>query len=339
MKHFIHLSLCLLLFSCTNDTKPTYEPLDTKNVERLGSQTVNDNFKFGFADRILVHDSILIVFDQMQECKLQIFNKETGELINSTGRRGQGPNELIQPSNVAINHSAATLSIYDYAKGALLECSLDDLTSSDPTVWLTSELPDYEVRPNSVIPAGDNVIALHGRPRFSLSKNGRVTAATDSFPTWPEQEEREESATRLFYLTRTLWDVHPDGKKIVQGTAMGCILHVLDISDSSITPESDKYFLKPVFSFIKGQIGPTAETVYGFSCLQTTDKNIYATLHGVANPTVFPSSIYIFDWEGNPIKRLDTDRQIISFAVDEPSGDIYAIALDSNNEQIIARMR
>lgn len=338
MRQLVNLSLCLLLFSCAKNEKPAYEPLETGNIQQLSSQTINDSFKLGYAEKILVHDSLLVVFDQMQECNIQIFNKETGEHIASTGRRGQGPNELIQPVNVAIDESTGTLSIYDIARGALLECSLENLTSTDPTVWHTRELPDYEVRPNAVIPAGGNIVARHGRPRFSLSKNGSITATMDSLPSWPEPDTCDEPGRRMFYLTTTLWDVRPDGEKIVQGTMIGSILHILDIDGSSITPAADRYFHKPVFSSVKGQIGPTPETVYGFACLRATDSNIYATIHGTANPTTYPTSIYVFDWEGNPKKKLDTDRQIISFTVDEPAGDIYAIVLDDNNEQTIARM-
>lgn len=65
----------------------------------------------------------------------------------------------------------------------------------------------------------------------------------------------------------------------------------------------------------KGQIETLPETIYGFTCLQATDKFIFATLHGVANPTVFPSSVYMFDWGGRLLKKHLQINKFIAFCV------------------------
>ena len=142
----------------------------------------------------------------------------------------------------------------------------------------------------------------------------------------------------MFFLSQSLWAVRSDGKKMVQATILDSIMQIDNVYKSSIEPVVERYFHQPIYSVPKGQIEPLPETIYGFACLQATDQYIYATLHGVSNPTVYPSTIYRFDWEGNLVKRFLTDQQIVCFTVDEQANQLYAVVLGADKEQKLVRL-
>lgn len=328
---FIILATAITLSSCSSSDSIVYESLDTGTSESLQSRMVNDSFEFGFASKIWVYDSLLIVYDEMQEEKIQFFHKESGQHLASFGRIGQGDKELITPANGSVNKRTGIFSLYDYARGNLLSCRLSDYRNA----WFTMNLPEYEVRPKEVIPVGtDDLVALHGRPRFTKAHQGEVTASFDQFPLLPEHPDEEQEA-RMFFLSQSLLAVKPDGEKMVQATTLGSIMQVFDLKESSIKPVFEKYFHQPIFAVQKGQIQSLPETIYGFSCLQATDRSIYATIHGVTLPTEFPGTVYQFDWKGKLQKRLVTDRQLVCFAVDEATEKIYAVVLGENREQML----
>lgn len=324
----------LIACSCNRTKTITYEGLEADATETLKAQPLNDTFEFGFASKILQHDSLLIVFDEMQPEMIQFFSKESGRLLGSFGRRGQGDKELVAPSNLAINHQDGTLSIYDYARGKLIACNLNDSPYTNPDAWFTIDLPDYETSPSAVIPVGgDEFVAQHGKPRFTKASGKEIVATIDDFPTI--SEESDESTSRMFFVSQSLLAVSPDGKKMAQSTTLGSILQLIDVKESAIEPYATRYFHKPIFSVVNGQIGTLDETIYGFACLDAKDEHIYATLHGVANPTAFPNTIHVFDWDGNLIKKLSTDQQICCFTVDENNGKAYAIAISGEGEQML----
>jgi len=327
--------LSILFCSCTQTETPIYESLDATSTETLKFHPLNDTFEFGYASKILQYDSLLIVYDEMQEEKIQFFHKKSGRHLGAFGRIGQGDKELVSPANLSINKSNAILSLYDYAKGQLLACKLTDSPITNPEAWYTIDLPEYEIRPKSVIPLTDNeFVALNGKPRFTKARGNEVIASFDLFPILPKQEA-DDPTTRMFFLSQSLLDVKPDGQKMVEGTIVGSIMQIFDLKSSAIESSAVRYFHKPIFSVQKGQIGMLPETIYGFTCLHATDKYIYATLFGVANPTVYPNSIYIFDWKGNLVKRFSTDQQICCFCVDEQDGKIYTMVISGSGEQIL----
>ncbi len=174
---------------------------------------------------------------------------------------------------------------------------------------------------------------MHGSPRFTKACGGEVLSSFDSYPVLPDNHGEE--ITRMFFLSQSIWDISPDGQKMVQATTLGSILQIFDLKTAAIKSSAIRYFHKPIFAEQKGQIEMLPETIFGFSCIQATDRYIYATLHGVANPTVFPDSIYVFDWNGNLIKKLSTDQQICCFCVDEQNCKIYAMVMNEAGEQIL----
>ncbi len=178
---------------------------------------------------------------------------------------------------------------------------------------------------------GTDYISTHGIPRIIMSNRNDIVSKYDTFPEIPGLD-LNESTERMYFLTQSLWDIRPDGKKMIIGTTIGSILEILDIENSGIKSSVTKCFQKPIFDIQNGQIVFTNQTIFGFACISVTDKYIYATIHGISNPTEFPRTIYVFDWNGNLKKKFNTGRQICTFAADQDNSKLYALAINEKGE-------
>lgn len=323
-------AVCMLAGSCSFQ-KTADDALSGVKTENLKAETLNDSFAFGFANKMLVYDTLLIIYDVLQDEKLQFFSKTSGQHLGSFGRIGQGDKEVISPSNISVSTRAGLFSLYDYDRGTLLACPLERLGKLDPDDWFTIHVPDYPIRPHEIAALGEGAfVSMHGKPRLAITKDGSMT----EFDDYPDL--LDEDSQRMFMLTQSLWAVSPDGKKMVQATNIGSLMDIFRMDESGIIPVTEKCYHKPIFDVQKGQITPKPETVYGFVALSVTDDHVYATMHGVANPTRFPDSIFRFDWSGHPEMKFMTDQQIVSFCVDD--NKVYAIVIGEDNEQRLVSM-
>lgn len=329
----ISFSLLLYLSACSHRPQNEINQLEATPVEKLQTIVLNDTFEFGSPNGIIVYDSLLIVYDNLHQNKLHFFDKEKGNHLWEFGRIGQGEKELIQPSGMTLNLTAGVLTIYDYAKRSLLACKVEDLGKFNSENWYVIPIPEYQILPKVVVPLGENrYFSIHGKPRMTYWKDN-VKLEYDTYP-----EFLDEDSKRMFMLTESLLNISPDGKRLVQATTLGILMDFFEISDNGIKQVSENCYTKPLYEVQKGQIALLPESVYGFSCLSSTNNHLFATLHGKVRPTKYPTDIYQYDWDGNLKKKLETGKPIVSFAVDGLTEDIYAIYMDEANDQTLIKL-
>jgi len=101
-----------------NSTSITLEIVDSIGIEMGDSAYV-----FGaIEDAAILQDGSIMVLDGTY-CNLRTYSAQ-GELISTTGRRGEGPGELGHPMNI-YNWGDGTVGIMDFYKGGLNRFSLD----------------------------------------------------------------------------------------------------------------------------------------------------------------------------------------------------------------------
>ncbi|MCM1450355.1 MAG: TolB-like 6-bladed beta-propeller domain-containing protein [Clostridiales bacterium] len=272
--------------------------------------------------------------DEMHSEILQFFNKDSGLFLGSIGSIGQGAKELIMPANMSKSDCVGIFSIYDYGRGNMLVSDLTAIGGLSDDSWRNIGIPDYKIKPKELTLVGENrFVSLQGHPRFTIADYNEAKVTYDQFPELLKNLNYEEDVIRMFLLSQTLWAVSPDGQKMVQATTIGSIIQFFKLKESSIELVSEHCYHVPIFESLNGQIGTLPETIYGFIGLFATDKNVYATMHGISDPKVFPNYIYKYDWSGKLINRYDTGRQICSFCVDDQSKKIYAVSIGENGEQ------
>lgn len=337
MKKWLYIGLtgCLTV-SCTREAK--YEAPQFTEMQPKEIKVLNDDYMFRHGGDPMVVDSLLITSTAYDEAHIAVFNRHTGELIKEFGRKGPGPNELLRPATFSVDKLSRLLYVFDWGKQALLRydlrkvlgegmpkhesfCVSDDFKRSSRMRFLKDSL--------FYAPAGKEGRMLVGIPSEVLWTIGSQTPDVNKFPT---QEDWYN-----YMNMQSVVAVRPDGRYLAAGSALGGILEVFDLESKERVVL--KHFYEPVFKQNGHVFFPTPETIGGFAYLAATDKYLYATLHGKANPTSMPTSICQFDWEGNPVARYDCgDYPIYSFTVTQDGRTVYAIAIGEEGEHILLKV-
>jgi hypothetical protein len=133
----------------------------------------------------------------------------------------------------------------------------------------------------------------------------------------------------FFYSSRDC--IKPDRTKIVQGMRRLCQINIIDLARGQITG----YRIKntPDFSIFNTDMANIKEYYIN---TQADDNYIYAMYlgeetdnHPSAKPK-FPHLVFIFDWDGNLIKKLDIGHPVRDITIDDEHNLLYAMDMEED---------
>ena len=323
-----------LIISLSNSCvyKDNYEAPIFNNQESLVVEIINDDFMFRSIDFMCTYDSLLIVCDRFIDPVVHVFNKNSGDLINSIGKMGQGPGELVIPTNVSFDHKNGRVFIYDTGKDAIISFDINNAISAKmPTIEEIRFNNNQAVINYSYYLRDSLFILRNGLGEIVLgTKNQTINQVLLNGP-----ESIDPLDWRMFLSSYSLVSINPKGNKFILGTTIGGVLYIYSISHSEITLEETKYFFKPVFER-KGSIFKFDNSEFGFCSLYLSDHYIYSIVFGQKNPTKLPQTICKFDYLGNPVTRYTVEYEVAVVTVDDDEKDIY-MAVYKDGELALAK--
>lgn len=321
MKIIICIFLLLLYYSC-KDKAIIYKAPDFKKHYQVSGRILNDTVIFNYAEQLNVIDSLLILVDFRFDRCIFIFNKNTGKLLCTSGKKGKGPGELITPAQISINKRTKDLYVHDYGKHKLLRYSI-------PEILAGSDIPQEEIGLNQALTMQEHISYFKDSLFISNGYQSRLLVANlgdykieDNEP-FPEIIPTAKD-WNFFLRNWSCHTFHPEQNKYVRATLLGGIMEIFTISNEKIQLKQRHFFYEPLFEKKGNLYLPIAETVYGFRHLAATRQYIYASLIGQTNPQSLPKTIYRFDWQGNPVDYFETPYEIENFTVSEDDLHIYA---------------
>lgn len=328
-----YLPVLILLCWCCRDKEIVYKAPDFEKRHHAEAQILNDTVMFNHAEQLYIIDSLLIMADFRFDKYIFIFNKNTGKLLCTSGKKGKGPGELITPVQLSVNRQTKDLYIHDYDKHKLFRFSI-------PEILAGSDIPQEEISLNQILAIQNHISYFKDSLFISSGHKNRLLIASLRDYKIEENERFPEIVPTAKEWNSFLqnWSCNalsPDNKKYVRATLLGGIMEIFTISNEKIELEQQHFFYKPAFEKKGSQYLPIAETVYGLRHLAATDRYIYASLIGQANPQNLPKTIHRFDWKGNPVDYFETPYEIENFTVSEDDSNIYATVY-VNQEQFPA---
>lgn len=130
--------------------------------------------------------------------------------------------------------------------------------------------------------------------------------------------------------------IKPDAKKAVIAWRYEDKIEVFDLNtQKGITvkgPENIELSFLPIKAGTRYMSQPTEKTTYTYKSGYTTDKYIYLLYYGKKEDSpshIDGNIIYVFNRNGNPIKKMQLDRNIQGFAVTQDDFTIYAFDAES----------
>jgi hypothetical protein len=141
------------------------------------------------------------------------------------------------------------------------------------------------------------------------------------------------------YNYQSKYAIKPDGTKLVYGSYLGVIFEIYDLSriPQEVELMHRKEYIYPKYETKKGrnfQVWESEECEIGFYDFYVTNKYIYALISGTSED-IAPSSIYVFDWEGKPIMKFVSDKNLCSIAVDEKNKKIYGVNITMKGVDLV----
>ena len=129
------------------------------------------------------------------------------------------------------------------------------------------------------------------------------------------------------------WDViKPDYSKIVQAMKYLPQINILDTQTGEVV--GYRWRNSPDFSVLESDVDPNSMNIYYIN-VHADNNNIYATYWGKepwSGQFPYVNSIHVFDWNGNLLYELITDKSFFHIWVDQIRNRLYTI--DMNTDEV-----
>jgi len=322
-----------------NDSKTVKKTINSKSVSLDGVPT----------GIIAVYDSLLLCCSPKYiDCYYGINNLDTGEEIGFFCKKGQGP----QDAN-SVN------PIYQFFKKENDICTyLRSNSDNKLFLWNISKSVERGITVYDTIISykknryrflfyqSDDILYVNVPSDF-LSRNEistpfyeKRTISTQeiirNFPIYKQKSMQSSDVTGLDLAFYT-WDViKPDGTKIAQAMRIFPQINIIDTHTGDII--GYRLNKTPDFSLFEQELDIKSMDQY-FLNIHADDNYIYASYWGkepwsgrVSSGFPFVNIIHVFDWSGNHIYELITDRSFFHIWLDHVRNRLYTI--DMNTDEV-----
>ena len=315
----------LFFFSCSQKSVEEQSDLgfeksiSLNNGERLSlSDEINRS-----SDMIIINDKMVIA-DKDDEYYFKVFNILEEKFEGDLGKIGEGPCEIGFPTYlqaVPNNYDDIGLvlkSNFGYQEMSLV--SFDKSEESNCNNGIEKIAFDFM----NYVKVADSLFIGTGifQKKYASFKIG--------------EQSYEELAINYPYLSAEMksvpnsipmsqqgkFRIKPGGKSILFTHSSNPFFDILEIENNNITL---KFRMEGEAPDFKGSDSPsgmsavmTDENIYGFISSSTTDDFIYLLYSGktrVQGNENYADEIWVYDWDGNPIKKFLLDQEVNQIAV------------------------
>lgn len=341
---FLILVVMLNLFSCREETvllneKTTVFSKFSKS-EDLIFRKIYD-YKKGAINRMHIKDSVLVLHNRSRGAKYLFYNYSlhTGELSKGYISKGRGPGEILSSfssgftNNYFYVHDLALKKIIRAKSEAILLPNKDSLifdefrfkTHTGIRIAFTDNSNYYAVENLSSefkIAEMDMVLDT------TIAEFGEFKQIPDDLPI----EVLKQAYSPHIFLK-------PSGDKLVLAYRHTDVIEIYNTKTKTNIAIQGPDNYEPSYVIGSNNRGffskSTDETKIAFVSGKATDKYIYLGYSGIPKKAGkekwgFCKYIYVYDWEGNPIKKMTLNNEgIMSFAISEEQKKIFAFDMFS----------
>ncbi len=276
------------------------------------------------------NDSILFISDFRGDSLLWIYNIKSNDFLHRLAPFGEGPDNFLSPieikllDSILIIHNRWHYSLKKYC----IDSEMQIQTKTDEINRLPTDI-------DRVHPLNDSTYIASGRfneGRYAILNNkGKIIKYLGEYPAYFCGEADIPNFPK-FMFHQTMFDSNSEGNKLACATT-----HVLDImkcTEDSVEL-SHRLLLSPYeYGFKQDEYSAQAieniRNELGVKRIYTTDDFIYLLykpftekqFHELKSKSC---EIWMFDWEGNAIKKLIIKGDIITFCVNKENSTIYCI--------------
>ncbi len=322
------------LSGCKNTKSP--QTLFEKEVQvNYGDLGINDHLIFK-PYCMTVIDSFLIYSDNYGKKAFSAVNIQSGQLIRF-GASGKEPGLFTRGDKINTIGNSSNLGVVLSSRQSISIARLDSfLVKSDYKPFITTNLKQDSSNILNMGIINDSLYLVAGNikgKRFGLidGKSGLVSSDIN-FPSEDEKTLENNHPELAYQLDMT---VKPDKSKFAFITYQSGNLSIFNIENNNFKLSKELKYYNPDYKwayqggFISAIKNPKTKT--GYLSIDCSDKYIY-TLYSDSpvKKTMFTADlVLVYDWEGNPVKKIHLNKRVKYICVDKDDKTIYAIAKES----------
>ncbi len=262
-------------------------------------------------------DSILLIFDTQ--------TKEYKHTIS----KGQGTNEALKISNISMGNKPNSCSLFDNLSQLIYIANIDSLSS-------------ISIKKDTLLHAGNtkNSVAYDDTLAFyeNVNEHKRFTLASPSRTIHFGNEIQINNLSPIM-LTKVLQgpcSLSSSKKRFFWFSSYGDVFEIYDYSNIENITTICSLALNLPNANMNGALG--LEDKLGAISVTSDNNYIYALYSGKTleqclkdrSKALYSDKILIFDWDGNPCKVLNLDREVFSIAYSEMYDKLYCLGLDDD---------
>ena len=313
------------MIACTGGQKKSEAVVDpspqfTDSVDMEWSYLVGGACVPG-AGELTVVDSSLYILANMGGQWVHEYNVNTGEETGSYVNRVSHVGELNQATTLSVDNSGRRFGIFN--SGIYDRYMVSFNSNFEPEYMFNTDslfivndillLPSNRILSLSLVKEGDE---FTGRTAISILdvKDGmRVLSTFDEAPSSiPLGLRRKLSAS-------------PSGKNLVSITPTGGYLEMFSLTGDSVVRTSiSNYF--PLEIDEQGIAHTEKGSKYGLRCATASDDHVYVAYCVSKEQGVHVSTVGVWNWDGTTVRKLNTDKDILSIAVTPDDSRLYCVS-------------
>ena len=155
------------------------------------------------------------------------------------------------------------------------------------------------------------------------------------FPSFPETDGLS-GIEKMSVFKNGQQKFSPDGNKAAVTISSGCVLAIYNCTDDGLDEVAMLKYFPPKFVAIDYEYQPLATSQsckIGFVDVCCTNQFIYALYSGkILGDDLFTSHygghVFVYDWEGMPVKHYKLERDLFTIEIDEDDGILYGTGND-----------
>lgn len=280
---------------------------------------------------MLYNDSLIIIRqdDNFADHHFSSFSLNSKSKVASIMRKGRKPGESL--SFLSFGLLENKLWVFDLMKRKIIYTPISGNNQE------YSELTFFNTNFYKVLPLTENIFICSGDhasdSRFEEVDLLQQKVIETYFPYPENYPQTQKEAYESFMFKQ------PDGNKYYLAARHADYLEFFNLDAGTKKVIYGPEGFGPSMSLFKdgeGQeyMGINTETRFGYVRGQTTRKYVYLLLSGnlrESENAALGKSIYVFDWEGNPFKRLNLKAGIVDFVVSSDDSTLYVYNPETRN--------
>lgn len=326
----LNINSFLLMLGCTTPSNQDfYEFPESKSIV---FNEVIESEVLGLPGDVSFYKDMILVCDQQTDWFFKVFSNNGFEYLGSVVRRGNGPTEeiSIMPIIRPFGQDAILFQGTSTIKTAKILANKDSLYLE---VIDEIDLPAQMYDDTDIFFLNGNLYSSFGLRSFKTNFQGYSPAIGNLFE-WGEKlpltntqiSELNDKQIPLFKVTT----LKPNTNRLATVYSLLPILRIYNAESGELIIENHKLDTSDNIQIL---LNTSADNMKGlvnyYLRIKSTDEYIYALYSGKqveAGSMPEFNEIHIWDWDGNPVLKLDANMSMASFDVSPDNKYIVAIS-------------